>query len=196
VRRNSTQRTISLEGATIAGGHHDENVLASLLAVATLDVDLEAASLALADFEGLPHRCQRVAVRGAVEFVDDSKATNPGAAAQSLASFSSPIVWIVGGRHKGGDLSSLAAVAADRVRLALTIGEAAEQFEKALSPSLVCERVKTVDAAVHRAAEVASPGDVVLLAPACASFDQFSGFEERGRAFQASVQALPASRNA
>jgi UDP-N-acetylmuramoylalanine--D-glutamate ligase len=132
-------------------------------------------------------------IRG-VEFIDDSKATNVGAAVRSLAAIEAPIIWIAGGRHKGGDLGELADAARGRIRRALLIGEAAEEFERTLAEQVGCERVADLAAAVARAMAIAHPGDVVLLAPACASFDQFKNFEDRGRQFQAAVHALAGDR--
>ena len=165
-------------------------MLAALLALSTVDVEFDRAARVLAEFTSLPHRCQHVATIHGARFVDDSKATNVGAAARSLASFEARIVWIAGGRHKGGDLGSLRDAARGRVRRALLIGEAASEFEAALSDVVACEDVEDLDTAVARASEIARDGDVVLLAPACASFDQFDSFEARGRAFQRAVQEL------
>ncbi|MFK7898438.1 MAG: UDP-N-acetylmuramoyl-L-alanine--D-glutamate ligase [Myxococcota bacterium] len=202
VRRGGRQQSVSIETGTAAGTNpvdaaqpqQDENVLAALLALATLDADLEAATGALAEFRGLPHRCEPVAEVNGVLYVNDSKATNVGAAAQALSSFAQPIIWIAGGRHKGGPLESLAASAADRVKQALWIGEAANELESVIGGSLPTEHVRTLRNAIKRAAELAEPGDVVLLAPACASFDQFASFEDRGRQFTAAVKTLAAMK--
>jgi UDP-N-acetylmuramoylalanine--D-glutamate ligase len=167
-----------------------ENVIAALLALATFDLDLDAASQALLDFEGLPHRFEHVAEIHGVQYIDDSKATNVGAAIQALESVSGPILWIAGGRHKGGDLTPLLRSATGRVRRVLLIGEAAGAFEDALGAELECERVGDLEKAVERAASIARSGDVVLLAPACASFDQFENFEDRGCQFKTAVAAL------
>ena len=195
VRRGGEQRAISLEGAPSLASEAD-NVLAALLALATVDVDLDAAATALADFESLPHRCEDVALLRGVRFVDDSKATNVGAAARSLAAFDARIVWIAGGRHKGGALDALGAAARGRVRRALLIGEAAAEFETVLAHDVPCEIAGDLAKAVERAAAIAQEGDVVLLAPACASFDQFDSFEARGRAFQDAVRALAPAASA
>jgi len=189
VRRSGKQRTVCLDGAPGLAGQAD-NVLAALLALATVDVDLDAAATGLAEFETLPHRCEDVATLRGVRFIDDSKATNVGAAARSLSSFDASLVWIAGGRHKGGSLDALRDAAEGRVRRALLIGEAAGEFEAALSGVVPCEDVGDLDAAVDRAAAIARRGDVVLLAPACASFDQFDSFEARGRAFKRAVLDL------
>lgn len=203
VRRAGRQQAVSIDGAvdTVSTAlqqqtnqQQDENVLAALLALATLDADLGAATSALADFQGLPHRCERVAEIDGVLFIDDSKATNVGAAVRALESISSPILWIAGGRHKGGSLIELAASAKGRVKCALWIGEAAAELEGAVGGKVPSENAGHLARAVARAAELARPGDVVLLSPACASFDQFSSFEDRGRQFQAAVYALQANR--
>ena len=191
VRLRGRTRSISLEGIA-AAENEPENVLAALLALAALDVDLDTAIAGLASFEGLPHRCRTVATIRGVRWIDDSKATNVGAAARSLHAVPGEIVWIAGGRHKGGDLAPLSAAARGRVRRALLIGEAAGAFAEALSDDVDCEIVDELPRAVERAAAIAHPGDAVLLAPACASFDQFASFEDRGRAFERCIGALEA----
>jgi UDP-N-acetylmuramoylalanine--D-glutamate ligase len=190
VRRAGEQQVVRLGEVSGEVVQQTDNILAALLALSTFDVDLEAATQALIGFEGLPHRREHVASIRGVEYIDDSKATNLGAAAQVLESISGPILWIAGGRHKGGDLSPLRRSATAGVRLALLIGEAAGEFENALGSEIACERVEDLKKAVERAASIAQPGDTVLLAPACASFDQFENFEDRGRQFQAAVAAL------
>lgn len=189
LRRAGQTRRFSLDDAPGLAGQTD-NVLAALLALAPLGVDLARAASALATFQGLPHRFQTVATRRGVRFVDDSKATNIGAAARSLANGDGPVLWIAGGRHKGGTLDALVEAAAPRVRRALLIGEAAAEFEAALAGQVACEIVGDLEKAVTRSAALANPGDIVLLAPACASFDQFDSFEARGRAFRDAVERL------
>ncbi len=173
---------LSLPG--LRGIHNLENVLAALAAVWGLGADVAEACTALLDFAGLPHRCEEVVFARGIRFVDDSKATNPGAAARSLESFSGSVVWIAGGRAKGADFEALADTAVKHARSALLIGEAAPALETALSGRIPAIRCESIEEAVKRGAEAARPGDVVLLAPACASFDQFSSFEERGDRFQ------------
>jgi UDP-N-acetylmuramoylalanine--D-glutamate ligase len=128
-----------------------------------------------------------------VRYVDDSKATNIGAARRSLEALGGNLIWIAGGRHKGGALDELAESAKARVKHALLIGEAAREFEAALAPHIATEVAGDLNSAIARAAAIACPGDVVLLAPACASFDQFKSFEARGNAFRTAVQALDAA---
>jgi UDP-N-acetylmuramoylalanine--D-glutamate ligase len=192
VRRNGRQQVAHLSDGSLSFADQSQNLLASLLALAALDVDLNAATQALTSFEGLPHRRETIALVDGVRYVDDSKANNVGAAMHALDTTSGPIIWIVGGRHKGGDLKPLAMCAAKRVRHALLIGEAASEFETALDGLVPLERVGDLTRAVARAASIAEAGDVVLLAPACSSFDQFESFEQRGRHFQTSVHDLDA----
>jgi UDP-N-acetylmuramoylalanine--D-glutamate ligase len=133
-------------------------------------------------------------VTGGVSWVDDSKATNPGAAEFALAAQAAPVIWIAGGRDKDLAFHELAERARGRVRLALLIGDAADKIARALEGRVPCERAGTLEAAVARAAELARPGEVVLLAPGCASFDQFRSYAERGERFAAAVRALPGGR--
>lgn len=193
IRRGGRATSIDLTDAPHLA-QQKENVAAALLALASLAddlaIDLARAAEALPRFTGLPHRCVRVAERGGVAWYDDSKATNLGAAARALETMTPPIVWIAGGKHKGADLAPLAESARGRVRVALLIGQAAPELERALAGTVPCERVGELSRAVARAAELAKPGDSVLLAPACSSFDQFENFEDRGRQFAAAVRGL------
>ena len=188
LRSGSEIQRVSLDGLRLAGRHNLENVLTALVMAWCLGADVDAAATALARFEGLPHRCEVVARRDAVTWVNDSKATNVGAAAKALAAFSDPVVWIAGGTGKGADFSPLADVARLHAREALLIGDDATRLCEALAGAVHCEIVETLEHAVSRAYALAKPGDVVLLAPACASFDQFENFEARGDAFVSLVQ--------
>ncbi len=183
---------LPLDGARLGPRMERENTLAALCVVAALGADLERALRGVERFEPLPHRLQPVAVRGGVTWIDDSKATNVGAACRALESFPGGVVWIGGGRDKGLDFGPLRDAARGRVRAALLIGESAAALERTLADVVPCERVGDLDRAVARADSLARPGDTVLLAPACASFDQFRDFEERGVHFGAAVAALPA----
>jgi UDP-N-acetylmuramoylalanine--D-glutamate ligase len=181
---------VPLDGLALQGVHNLENVMAALLAASALGVDPAAAARALPGFRALPHRSETVATRGGVDWVDDSKATNPHAAARALEGCGRPVVWIAGGRDKDLDFDALAEVACDRVREAILIGEASPKLARALSGRVPCSEVGHLAAAVERAARVARSGDVVLLAPACSSHDQFTSYEERGRVFRAAVAEL------
>jgi len=171
------------------------NALAAALAAHEAGATPESIRATLACFEGLPHRVRDVCVRAGVRYVDDSKATNPAAAIASLHAQTTPIIWLAGGRNKGLAFDELADAARKaRVRRALVYGESAGDLEVALAGACPVERVATLVEAVARAAACARPGDAVLLAPACASFDQFSSFEERGRRFAELAVALPDER--
>jgi UDP-N-acetylmuramoylalanine--D-glutamate ligase len=178
----------------LRGVHNLENILASFAAVSGLGADPRRAAAALLDFPGLPHRCEEVAHAGGVTFVDDSKATNTGAAERSLESFPQPVLWIAGGRGKGTDLAALAALAAVRARHAFLIGESAGAIEAALAGRVPVTRCASIEEAVSAAGDAARDGDVVLLAPACASFDQFANYEERGERFALAARRWAASR--
>jgi UDP-N-acetylmuramoylalanine--D-glutamate ligase len=143
---------------------------------------------ALRTFPGLPHRMERIRERSGVTFVNDSKATNPTATAPALAAFPA-IRWILGGQAKSDNLDECAPHFG-HVRSAYTIGEAAELFEHLLAPHMPVKNCGKLDAAVKAAAQDAEAGDTVLLSPACASFDQFKDFEERGDRFRELVEAL------
>jgi UDP-N-acetylmuramoylalanine--D-glutamate ligase len=180
----------SLSALRLPGVHNRENAVAALAAATAAGAPARRAVTAVPSFEGLPHRMQTVARTGGVEWVNDSKATNPGAALRSLRSYESPLVWIAGGRDKGLDFRELAGAAQGRVRAAVLIGEAAGKLEAVLAGRVPVHDARTLERAVCIAARLAQPGDVVLLAPACASFDQFRGFEDRGERFRAAVAAL------
>jgi UDP-N-acetylmuramoylalanine--D-glutamate ligase len=179
----------------LRGVHNLENVLASLAAVWGLGADPIRAAGALLGFEGLPHRCEEVARMGDVAFIDDSKATNAGAAVRSLESFDARVLWIAGGQAKGGAWEDLAEVATQRAREAFLIGDAAPAIEAALAGRIPVTRCDSIDDAVSAAAARARAGEVVLLAPACASFDQFASFEERGRRFAEAARSVAAKHS-
>ena len=180
----------SLSALQLPGVHNRENAVAALAAAVAAGAQARRAITAFGRFEGLPHRMQTVARTGGVEWVNDSKATNPGAALRSLHSYDTPLIWIAGGRDKGLDFQELAEAAQGRVRAVVLIGEAAGKLETALAGRVPVHDAGTLERAVSLAARLAQPGDVVLLAPAGASFDQFRDFEARGECFRAAVAAL------
>lgn len=184
---------VSLDGMRLEGAHNRENALAALAAAAAAGADPARAADALASFDGLPHRSEVVGRHGGATWVNDSKATNPGAAIRSLTSFARGIVWIAGGRDKGLEFGELADAAAERVDAAVLIGEAAAKLARALSDRVPVHRASSLDEAVGIAAGLVREGGVVLLAPACASQDQFRDFADRGECFQRAVAALEAS---
>lgn len=187
LREGESQIRLSIGGCRFLGPADQDNILAALATVWAMGCKPEKAIEALADFRPLPHRLEHVAQIQGVDFINDSKATNPGAAQRALENTQSPILWIAGGRDKGLSYGELATAAAGRVRVALLIGEAAGQIQSCLEKNTPCEQMNSLDEAVTRAHALAVEGDIVLLAPACASFDQFKNFEARGESFRKTV---------
>lgn len=172
----------------LQGPHNAQNALAAIAACEALGVAQDAIEAGLRSFPGLPHRMERVATRNGVLYVNDSKATNPTSTAPALAAFDR-IHWILGGQAKTGDLDACRPGFAHVAR-AYTIGDATEMFAALLEGELPVERSFTLDAAVESAAAQAKAGETVLLSPACASFDQFKDYVDRGAQFRAAVGAL------
>jgi len=189
LRLESGERRLALDGLPPLFGPLRSNALAALLAATALGADPQRALAALAEFQPLPHRCELVAEARGVRWLDDSKATNPSAAVAAVANLPGPLIWILGGKDKGLDFSELLEAPLARVKCALGIGAAAEPIGACLAGKLAFERVETLARAVARARELAAAGDTVLLSPACASFDQFQGYEDRGRQFAALARA-------
>jgi UDP-N-acetylmuramoylalanine--D-glutamate ligase len=176
----------------IPGLHNRENAAAATAAARAAGLPDEAIAEALRTFPGVEHRLELVAERGGVRFVNDSKATNTAAARRAIAAYDAPLRLILGGSLKGESFAELAAAIARRGRVdVLLIGEAASELAAALDGAAVAyERAGTLAEAVRAAAARAQPGDVVLLAPAAASFDHFENFEQRGEEFRRLVQNL------
>jgi len=178
---------------SLRGLHNAQNAACAAAAALALGIEPQAIQAGLRSFPGLAHRMEEVGSRGAVIFVNDSKATNADSAAQALACFSD-IFWIAGGKPKTGGIESLRAFF-PRIRKAYLIGEAAAEFAATLGNDVPHEIAGTLDnalaAAARDAAASAAAEPVVLLSPACASFDQYRNFEVRGDAFRALVRALP-----
>jgi UDP-N-acetylmuramoylalanine--D-glutamate ligase len=187
-----TGRVLPAASLRIPGAHNLQNALAATLAGSLMGVPREAIASALAEFRGVPNRLETVAEVGGVRFVNDSKATNVDAALVALEAFEAPLVVILGGRHKEAPYAPLAPALARRGRRVLAIGEAAERIADELGGAVQVEKVDTLDRAVRRASQIASPGDVVLLSPACSSYDQFANYEERGKRFRELVAELGA----
>ena len=189
-RRGKQVASIDLRAiAGLPGAHNHQNACAAYAACRSLGLGPKQIEAALHSFAGLPHRSQLVGERGGVRFVNDSKATNVDSAAKALQAFPA-IRWIAGGMGKEGGITALLPFVGS-VKKAYLIGHSARDFALELGdlPHEICE---TMQRAVARAAEEAEAGEVVLLAPAAASFDQYPNFEKRGEDFAAQVQALPA----
>jgi UDP-N-acetylmuramoylalanine--D-glutamate ligase len=184
----------ALEGSALLGPHNARNARAATAAALAMGIGREAVAEALRTFPGVPHRLERVAEVGGVTYVNDSKATNVAAAAAALRSFGGRVRAILGGSLKGGGFSELAEPVAERCVACYLIGPAAETLERDLEPawSVGVERKRCADLAdaVQGAAADGERGDVVLLAPACASFDAYRDFEERGEHFRRLVADL------
>ncbi len=179
----------------LLGAHNVENARAAAGAAQAMGLEAEAVAEGLRTFDGVPHRLERVAEVDGVLYVNDSKATNVAAATAAIRSFPDRgIRVILGGSLKGGDFSALAAPVAERCVAAYLIGEAADRLDEDLAPvhgaEIELERAGDLETAVRRAATEADRGDVVLLAPACASFDAYRDFEERGEHFRSLVEGL------
>ncbi len=178
---------------SLRGVHNAQNAMAAFAACAVLGLDDKTIRAGLRSFPGLAHRLEQVGRSGKVLFVNDSKATNADSTARALASFQD-IYWIAGGRPKSGGITSLGEYF-PRIRKAYLIGEAADDFARTLQDKVACEIVGTLEHAIATAAGEAAQSPaaepVVLLSPACASFDQFANFEARGDRFRELVRALP-----
>jgi UDP-N-acetylmuramoylalanine--D-glutamate ligase len=173
---------------SLQGPHNAQNISAALAVSFDLGIHYDVQMAALETYPGLPHRMERVAEKNGVLFVNDSKATNPTSAAPALAAYPA-VHWILGGLPKSDDLDACEPFL-DHVRAAYTIGEAGPMFARLLREKVPVSECEMLFEAVAEAAGKAKPGEVVLLSPACASFDQFRDYEARGDAFRAAVEAL------
>jgi len=167
-----------------------ENVLAAVCAARLAGVSPEVIARAIENFKAVEHRLEYVATIGGVEYYNDSKATNVDATEKAIAAFAGGIHLILGGKDKGAPYSPLAPLVRERVRAIYTIGAAAAKIESDLRGVVVIESCETLANAVNAAAAAAKAGDVVVLAPACSSFDQFENYEQRGRFFKQLVTKL------
>jgi len=176
----------------LRGRHNLANALAALALGESAGFGLDAMLSALRGFPGLAHRTQWVASIQGVEWYDDSKGTNVGATVAAVQGMTGPVVLIAGGDGKGQDFSPLKPVLKEKARAVVLIGRDAPLIEQALGGAVPTVHAADMSAAVQQAAELAQPGDSVLLSPACASFDMFSGYEERGRVFVDAVRRMSA----
>ncbi|NJN69612.1 MAG: UDP-N-acetylmuramoyl-L-alanine--D-glutamate ligase [Nitrospira sp.] len=176
---------------TIIGDHNIDNAMVATTFALLSGCPVAAIRQVLLDFPGLEHACEVIRERRGVRFINDSKGTNVDATLKALESIDRPILLIAGGRDKGGDFSRLASLIRRRVKRLILIGEAAPLIAKAMAGYQPVERVGTLKEAVELAASAAERGEVVLLSPACASFDMFVDYQDRGRQFKALVQSLP-----
>ena len=186
-------RVISWDDVPLRGRHNRENAMAAAALAAHAGAGADALAAGLRTFRAVPHRLEPVGSADGVRFVNVSRATNPDAAIAALDAYPAGVHLIAGGRAKGTAFDALAAAARAAVVRAYTVGEAGPEVAEAMRRAGVpAEECRTLEAAVAAAAARARPGETVLLAPACASFDQFSGYEERGEAFRAAARAAGA----
>lgn len=177
--------------AHLPGRHNGENAAAAVACARALGVPGAAVRQALSAFRGVAHRLEFIRERRGVRFINDSKATNVDSTRVALEAFPGRLRLILGGQDKGAPYTPLAGLVRRKVKEILLIGEAAPKIEKDLAGAAAFFRAGDMAGAVRRAAETATAGDIVLLSPACASFDQFENFEHRGRVFRALAEALP-----
>jgi UDP-N-acetylmuramoylalanine--D-glutamate ligase len=179
-----------LSGWQLAGHHNLENLLASVLAAGAAGADPDAVQQTINEFRGLPHRLELIHEWRGIRFYNDSKGTNVDAVVRSLESFTEPIVLIAGGRDKGGSYGPLVPLVRDRVKTLVLMGESRFLMAKALGHLTCTVVVETMGHAVQVAIRAAVPGDVVLLSPACSSFDLYQNYAERGDHFRCLVHEL------
>jgi UDP-N-acetylmuramoylalanine--D-glutamate ligase len=179
-----------IEGFHLPGRHNLENLMGVVLAGLALGLGPEVIRNSIGDFKGLPHRIELVGSIGGTDFYDDSKATNVDAAVRSVESFDRPLILIAGGRHKGGDYSPLVKAAKGKVKKAILIGEARYLIAGSFEGIIPFELADSMGEAVSKAYRSAEANDVILLAPACSSFDMFSDYGHRGRIFRGEVKGL------
>jgi len=184
------ERLVPIRDVPLPGRHMQLNVVAAALAASLVGIEPAAIAAAVRSFAGVAHRLELVAERGGVRWVNDSQATIPVAASAALEAFDAPIVLITGGKDKGLDYEGFADAIASRARAAVLIGETADELEGLLGARVPLHRARSMEEAVATADHLAAPGDVVLLAPAAASFDMFVDYAARGDAFRAAVAGL------
>ena len=175
---------------SIRGMHNLYNAMAAALAATVLGVPVEAIRHALKTFEGLEHRLEFVRELNGITYINDSKATNIDSVWYALQSFEEPLILLMGGKDKGNDYSRLYDIVRERVKAIIAIGESAEKVYEAFRTITTVEKARSMEEAVRKGTALAAHGDVVVLAPACTSFDWFENFEHRGRVFKEIVNRL------
>ena len=184
-------RLMRQEETQLRGPHNAENLLAAWAVAEADDISRGAVKKAFENYRALPHRCEVVRVRAGVTWVNDSKATNVDAMERAVAGMTGGVILIAGGKDKGFDFSGSRKSLQGKVRGALLMGEMAERMERAWEGAVPCRKVKSMEEAVERAAEMAASGETVLLSPGCSSYDMFQNFEDRGEKYRQCVVALP-----
>ena len=181
---------LPIDELSIKGMHNVYNAMTSTLVGQLAEISVPSIRATLRNFKGVEHRLEFVRERGGVRFINDSKATNVDSVWYALQAFREPIVLLMGGRDKGNDYARLKELVKNRVKSIVAIGESAGTVEQAFRSVTTVVRASSMEEAVRHAAKLAVPGDVVLLSPACASFDWFENYEQRGRVFKELVSKL------
>ena len=184
------RRIIAVDALKISGVHNLENALAAAALSLLAGADVRSVAAVLREFPGLEHRLEFVREKDSVSYINDSKGTNVGAVLKSVEGFTRPVILIAGGLDKGSDFGPLTDLFRHKVKLLVLIGKAADKMAKALGASTETVFAQTLQEAVRISSVRARQGDVVLLSPACASFDMFKDFEDRGRQFKEAVMSL------
>ncbi len=191
ITTNQTTFNMSILELALQGKHNVYNSLAAGIAARVLEVRKDVVREALADFQNVEHRLERVGMVDGVEFINDSKATNVNSTWYALESMEKPVIWVMGGQDKGNDYNELRDLVRQKVKAIVCLGVDNEKIHKAFGDIVTnMVDVNSADQAVNTSYELSEPGDVVLLSPACASFDLFENYEDRGRRFKAAVRAL------
>ena len=191
---NGADINLPLEKLKLSGEHNIENAMAAMIPALLQGCPAELAWDAVCSFSGLEHRMQLVRRLSGVDWYNDSKGTNVGSVVKSLAGLSGPVTLIAGGKDKGGDYGLLRSLVEEKVEQLILIGEAAQRIAGELSGTSQVRLAASLEAAVQQAYEVTPPGGVVLLSPACSSFDMFENYAVRGREFSRLVNQLPAEK--
>lgn len=187
----NNQLDMSIHELALQGKHNLYNSMASGIASRILDLRKELIRESLSDFQNVEHRLEVVATIHGIEFINDSKATNVNSTWYALESLSKPAIWIVGGVDKGNDYSQLSALVKDKVKAIICLGKDNAKIIDAFKEDIqIIEEAQSAQMAVRKAYEIGRQGDVVLLSPACASFDLFENYEDRGHQFKSAVRAL------
>ena len=179
----------------LKGTHNLENVMAAVMTARWCGCPAAPVKEAVRDFQGIPHRIEYVGGRDGIEYYNDSKGTNVGAVLRALEAFDGQIVLLMGGRHKGGRFSDLRKAMQGKVKRLILFGEAREAIATEIADAVKTLRVERMSDAVTKASEEAANGDVVLLSPGCASFDEFKDYKERGEVFRQAVHAITGSED-
>ena len=190
LRDEKEEKIMNVSDIPLPGAHNLDNVMASALVGHLFSVPVPLIRESIKNFQGLEHRLEKVSNIRGVEFYNDSKATNVEAAITSIVSFNQPIILVLGGRDKGSDFKKLRKPILERVKKVFLIGEAKEKIKRALKNAIPMSDVFSLKEAVVEGFASANSGEIVLLAPACTSFDMFSNFEERGKIFKEEVYSL------